>query len=299
MKYPTSCRTAFTAIELMVVIAIIAILIALLLPAVQQAREAARRAQCKSNLMQLGLALHNYHDAHQLLPPGCVNPSGPVEETADQYNFGWIAQLLPFLDERVAHGKIDFTKSVYRQSDPELGTYTVPLLSCPSSGGGLAFYGCHHDREAQIDVDNNGVLFLNSSVRYRDITDGKQYTIFIGESIGTGAWLVGTRESLRNASAFNDPVNFSANQLAGVERDYYALPQPAPPEETQPQGEGEVTATGSGASVPPVGGFASPHTDGAHFFMGDGNTLFLSEKIDREVFRRLANRHDGELVGDF
>jgi prepilin-type N-terminal cleavage/methylation domain-containing protein len=92
-------RPGFTLIELLVVIAIIAILIALLLPAVQQAREAARRCQCRNNVAQLGLALHNYELSYSGFPPGTVNPTGPIENKAEGYHVGWAVQLLPYLDQ--------------------------------------------------------------------------------------------------------------------------------------------------------------------------------------------------------
>ena len=96
----------FTLIELLVVIAIIAVLIALLLPAVQQAREAARRTQCKNNLVQLGLALQNYEMAHERLPPGTVNVTGPIKSEPAGYHMGWIVQILPHLDWRAVYEKM-------------------------------------------------------------------------------------------------------------------------------------------------------------------------------------------------
>src|SRR3954454_1772275 len=99
------------------VVAIIGILIALLLPAVQQAREGARRMQCRNNLCQLALALHNYHAAHRVLPPGCVNETGPVMAgvTTDNH-FGWIAQILPQLDEANLWRQFDFRLTSYQQA---------------------------------------------------------------------------------------------------------------------------------------------------------------------------------------
>src|SRR5687768_201165 len=94
----SSSRRAFTLIELLVVIAIIGILVALLLPAVQQAREAARRTQCKNNLKQLGLALHNYHDQHKLLPPGYVSDY-TTAGTDTGPGWGWAAMILPQIDQ--------------------------------------------------------------------------------------------------------------------------------------------------------------------------------------------------------
>src|SRR6476646_404760 len=90
----------FTLIELLVVIAIISVLIALLLPAVQSAREAARRSQCVNNLMQLGIALQSYESAHEVLPPGVVNETGPVLDQPKGYGFGWMVQILPYYELR-------------------------------------------------------------------------------------------------------------------------------------------------------------------------------------------------------
>jgi len=98
----------FTLLELLVVIAVIAILISLLLPAVQQAREGARRIQCRNNLFQLGVALHNYNLAHQVLPPGCVNPTGPVTNIQTGYKVGWIVQILPYIGHRNIWERVNF-----------------------------------------------------------------------------------------------------------------------------------------------------------------------------------------------
>ena len=98
----------FTLLELLIVIAIIAILIALLLPSVQQAREAARKTQCRNNLMNIGLGLRTYNQAHGVLPPGCVNSTGPIAVDEPGYRIGWIAQILPFMGEEAVWRQIDF-----------------------------------------------------------------------------------------------------------------------------------------------------------------------------------------------
>src|ERR1700693_4880192 len=105
-------RPAFTLIELLVVIAIIAILVALLLPAVQQAREAARRTQCKNNLVQIGLALLNYEMAHECLPSGSVDPNRPIRNEAKGYHMSWMVQLLPYLDQSNTFQHFDFSVGV-------------------------------------------------------------------------------------------------------------------------------------------------------------------------------------------
>jgi len=102
-------RRGFTLIELLVVIAIIAVLIALLLPAVQQAREAARRSQCKNNLKQIGLAMHNYHDVYNCLPNGNVAGPGATTPGNDLWGMSWYMRILPFIDQAPVYNKLDFT----------------------------------------------------------------------------------------------------------------------------------------------------------------------------------------------
>jgi prepilin-type N-terminal cleavage/methylation domain-containing protein/prepilin-type processing-associated H-X9-DG protein len=276
----------FTLIELLVVIAIIAILIALLLPAVQQAREAARRTQCRNNLVQLGLALQNYHAAHRVLPPGCVNETGPISSAPQGYHIGWLAQLLPYLDEGNLYRQFDFRLTAYQQQIPAV---PIPVLNCTSrpNSSGCDYAGCHHDVEAPIDADNNGVLYLNSSVRWRDIPDGRAHTIFVGEAdaVATNPWWTGTSASLRNAGSFiGDDVGAAAYAAALQQFTEGDQPEPAA---TDP------------AALLAVGGFASPHTGGASFAFGDGSVHFLSSQIDTTVFGRLANRRDGAVVGEF
>ncbi|MCA9075148.1 MAG: DUF1559 domain-containing protein [Planctomycetaceae bacterium] len=283
----------FTLIELLVVIAIIAILIALLLPAIQQAREVARRTQCKNNLAQLSLGLHNYAMAHQVLPPGCVNPSGPIRNEENGYHYSWIVQILPYIEENNAYRKFDFDVSVYNEKHLEVLGHSIPVLICPSSttgGPSTSYVGCHHDSEAPIDVDNNGVLFLNSSIAYRDVTDGRSHTIFLGEAaqLGMLGWASGTPATLRNAGGgINGNVYFQT------------FPGAVPPwmEDVgaRPGNEEDLTED----ALLEVGGFSSAHSGGAHVAFGDGSVRFLIDQIDQETLRRLANRADGELVEGF
>ena len=284
-------RRGFTLIELLVVIAIIAILIALLLPAVQQAREAARRTQCKNNLAQLIIAVHNYEMAWETLPPGTVNAAGPIRSEAKGYHMSWIVQILHYLEEGNAFRRIDFKVGAYDAANAAVRNHRIPVLLCPSEPGSLgaeqvattSYAGCHNGTEAQIGLKNSGVFFLNSSVRYEQITDGSSHTIFVGEKIlelgadgqvSSLGWMSGTRASLRNTSRRPNDGRQRRND------DQDAAPRKAP-------------------APTFVGGFSSHHVGGANFVLGDGSVRFISESINVELFQLLGHRADGMLVGEF
>ena len=135
MRRPTRNHRGFTLIELLVVIAIIAVLIALLLPAIQAAREAARRSQCVNNLMQLSIALQNYESAFEVLPPGVVNPTGPIKNLAKGYHFSWTVQILPFIEQKSLFKHIDFKIGAYDATNLTVRLITVRSFLCPSDGG--------------------------------------------------------------------------------------------------------------------------------------------------------------------
>ena len=194
-------RSAFTLVELLVVIAIIGLMIALLLPAVQAAREAARRMQCSNHLMQLIIAAKHYEQSFGVLPSGTVNETGPIRNVPIGNHMGWIPRLLPFVEQTSLYSEIDFTKGVY---DPEnrgvwLGERPGHIFTCPSAGmsrtgrvnrgqpseisyAETTYMACHGGTETPIDADNGGVFFLNSKLRSRDIPDGTSNTIFFGET---------------------------------------------------------------------------------------------------------------------
>ncbi len=294
----TRSRPGFTLIELLVVIAIIAVLIALLLPAVQSAREAARRAQCINNLVQVGVALQNYESAHEMLPSGVVNPTGPISSTPKGYHHSWITQILPYIDQNNAFKKIDFAAGVYDPQNSTVRHHVMRIFLCPSDGAAgssstaamSSFAACHNDTEAPIDVTNKGVFYLNSHTRYEDITDGSSYTLFVGEKRRDGSelgWMSGTRGTLRNAGT---AINFNS-ALGG--RNIPVMVDDDEPADAKPVGKNSAN---EGETA--VGGFGSAHPGGSNFLFGDGSVKFLKSSISSTVFRRLANRADGELVSD-
>jgi prepilin-type N-terminal cleavage/methylation domain-containing protein len=281
-------RRGFTLIELLVVIAIIAILIALLLPAVQQAREAARRSQCKNNMAQIALATLNYEMAWESLPSGTINADGPIESTPKGYHVAWTVLLLPHLDEGPLYNHFDFSKSVYEQDKKVLESHLRAIM-CPSDPGqydddepdASNYAGVHSGSETQIAADNDGVFFLNSGVGYRDVSDGSTNTLFFGEKAITDldkglGWYSGTRATLRNTGTAPNSI--------------FDKPD-------QPRRYGQLKLTAEQTDPKSVLGFSSHHTGGSHFSLGDGSVRYISENIDSTTYSYLGNRHDGELLG--
>jgi prepilin-type N-terminal cleavage/methylation domain-containing protein len=128
--------SAFTLIEMLVVLIIIGVLVSLLLPAINSAREAARRVQCANNLMQISLALHHYLADHNVLPPGVVNDTSPIVTAPAGYHFSWIVQLLPYLDQRELFRRINFRNGAYDPSNDTLRATSLGILSCPDDDAG-------------------------------------------------------------------------------------------------------------------------------------------------------------------
>ena len=207
-------KSGFTLIELLVVIAIIAILIALLLPAVQQAREAARRSQCKNNLKQLGLALHNYHDVHKQFPPACIytgtgadagqpnfDSSRYADGRSDGWGATWVVLTLPFFDQAPAYNRMDFNQNARASVNEAITSKPMTALLCPSQPGGsrnltqdssnfakghYAINGGTHYLMAEANATSGNYRGLSSiagqwGARFRDITDGTSNAIALSE----------------------------------------------------------------------------------------------------------------------
>ncbi len=314
-KSYVSAVGGFTLVELLVVIAIIGILIALLLPAIQAAREAARRVTCANNLVQLGIALQNYESAHGVLPPGSVDKKGPIHNIAQGYHMSWMVQLLPYLEEVSTSKHIDFSAGVYDKKNAPVRAIAISTFICPSFYGGdirrnpkepsenenpesvtgpgapgYSYYdqyprmngtwvvsnyaGCHNDVEAPIDANNNGVLFLNSHIRQKDVTDGVSHTIYVSEKMAEEmdlGWMSGTRATLRNAGA---PL-------------YPALAEKMTASDSENNPSTNDLAVGS---------FGSCHPAVCNTVFGDGKVMSINKDIDAKLLQQLANRADGQLL---
>lgn len=267
----------FTLVELLVVIAIIGILVGLLLPAVQAARDAARRCQCSNNVCQLILAVHNHEFSFERFPAGTINATGPIRNEPIGQHISWVVQILPYLEQRATFNGINQALGAYAVENARARSQAIYSIYCPSQSFGqvdgvslTTYAGCHHDVEAPIDSDNNGVFFLNSRIRFDDIEDGSSNTIFIGEVSDPDAlgWISGTRATLRNTGSLQG--KFSARNGA----------MPIPKEE----------------DVFLVGGFGSNHTGGANFAFGDGSIRYVSANILPALLQKLGSRHDGQML---
>lgn len=299
-------RRGFTLIELLVVIAIIAVLVALLLPAVQQAREAARRSQCQNNLKQIGLSLHNYVGTHSTLPPGyisVVNSSG--NDTGP--GWGWGTMLLPHLDQAPLFTSLNLNLPIEAPSNAVSRIAAVKLFLCPtddalqkfpaltrnlstgvptglicevSSANYVGMYGTTEPPQT-----SDGTFFRNSRVRPQDVTDGLSQTIFVGErshKLGEATWV----GAVTNAILFGDPSD-------GVGA---ARTEPSP---GMVLGHGgELKAPGNPRSE--VNQFYSKHSGGSIvlFLFGDGHVASLGTSIDLKVYWALCTRSGGEAVSN-
>lgn len=212
MRRPSSVRQAFSLIELLVVVAVIAILMALLLPAAQQVREAARKTQCKSHLKQIALALHNYHDTYAILPSGqywCLPGTACINGSMYAHGWGWSSSILPFVDQAALFNSFDFSLSPREPANANQLTTPLAVFQCPSDvtrrpllppsalafrperiatsnycgNGGSFSVSFEAPFVAQDETWTNGILGRDSARRFRDVSDGMSNTFMLGEVI--------------------------------------------------------------------------------------------------------------------
>ncbi|NDH94443.1 MAG: DUF1559 domain-containing protein [Planctomycetia bacterium] len=286
--YPRSTRPAFTLIELLVVIAIIGVLVGLLLPAVQQAREAARRTACSNNMKQLGLGLHNYaHNHRERLPTGWVGEYESGEIHGDEgLGWGWASQILPFMEENAVYDGIDFklffpgddgagSNDDEEAPDATPGTVQYARSNYPGMfgaehmehdhGGGGGHGGVEPSEGNGTFVANTG---LDKGIYFRHFTDGLSKTIAVGERdsrMGGSLW-IGMAEGKSAA----------ASRVVGVGEHMF------------------------NSADPHFEDFYSQHPSGINVVFADGHVAFISDSMTESVFQALATRSGGEVVsGDF
>lgn len=297
----------FTLIELLVVIAILAVLVALLLPAVQQAREAARRSQCVNNLKQIGLALHNYHDAHSTFPPGYVSNFDPnAGETGP--GWGWCSMLLPQLDQSTIYSAIDFNLPIESAANQRSRLSFVGVLHCPSDAAEQPVWwavtrdfisGSVGQQICQVASSNyvgmyglgepgpqgDGLFFRNSRIQFKDITDGTSQTIAVGERaqrLGEATWVGAVTNAMLYPTDGDNIGRYRTETSAGMVLAH--------------AGEG----VGPGNPQSDVNQFYSFHAgggSGVNFLFADGHVSFLNSSMDYNAYRALATRAGGEILG--
>lgn len=310
-------RQAFTLVELLVVIAIIGVLVALLLPAVQAARESARRMTCINNIRQCVLATLNFEDTKGSLPPGALWRD---QNNALQENSGLLAKILPYAEDASLHNLIDFTKRARDQKTPDgkfISSYLVSMYLCPSdseeplyvtsSGQEMATfnYSASHGSAERIDSPNcscrlvhtwnRDALKENDSgkretysgpftrwsvpTKLKEITDGLSNTIFFGEV------RQGCSNHTRNGWLHSNNGNGLTTTIIPINWDSCGDPL-----------DRSINPCNRPCNWNAELGFKSAHPGGAHFGFGDGSAHFLSEDIDHQMYQYLGDKADGEIV---
>lgn len=303
-------KPAFTLVELLVVIAIIGILVAMLLPAVQAAREAARRNACQNNFKQVGVAMHNFVSAKGHFPSGqdvwrgrfsCSNPGNLPEKIG----WGWGTYILPYVEQQDVYDKMDFTQTWFANGPSFVAAATqLPVYLCPSDSQGVELIDCCEPmtngglQEEDVGasnmagvadsrdftcgngpsfarLDGDGMLFTKSDVPVAKVTDGTSKTLLIGEVVGVGqgthmGFMWVSHDVLHTANGINTFLQYTIT---------FGGPFPR----------------GATHNVD-VGGFNSFHPGGCHFTYADGSVHFISDSIDSVALAGLSTRAGEEVV---
>ena len=301
----------FTLVELLVVIAIIGVLVALLLPAVQAAREASRRTQCKNNLKQITLALHNYESSFKVFPPSSTSgfgkgvwnypATGPTDPNIHLHSFASL--LLPYLEQGTVAAGIDYNSSALAPANRTMASQILPFYRCPSYSGKdysddpLYVTTVGYDKFAIRNyvtlgartvmglsgaVPAEGVMFPGSKIGFRDVLDGTASTIAFAETREqrSSVWIDGTSAAV--AARWTDLTSptFAGNTVSINHTPYFP---------------GGVFPNSIGQAYGP----SSFHPGGAQHAFVDGSVQFLTDSLDATAYDALTTRAGGEAIGTY
>jgi prepilin-type N-terminal cleavage/methylation domain-containing protein len=311
-------RRGFTLIELLVVIAIIAVLVSLLLPAVQQAREAARRSQSKNNLKQIGLAIHNYEGSTRVFPPSSTSTfnrgvwlypgAGPTDPNIHLHSFASL--ILPYLDGSNIYNNINYNVSSLSPANQPMASQIIQAYICPSYPGST-FFSTDPEYVTQVGfasfairnyvamgaisvvglsgaVPADGIMFPGSKTGFKDVTDGASNTLLVAETREPNAavWIDGSSASVCSRW-FNPAASPTANPpYSGLTCSINYTPY-------FPNLYGPTAAIGQ------LYGPSSLHAGGAHHVLADGSVRFITQSINALTYDALTSRRGGEVIGDY
>ncbi|MBS0261676.1 MAG: DUF1559 domain-containing protein [Planctomycetes bacterium] len=296
-------RSGFSAIEVFVVMSIVAMSVALMLPAIQQAREASRTTNCRNNLRQVGIALQNYVDRCESFPPGYITRVAD-DRREDGPGWGWAALLLADLDQRSLLGSLSIQGDISNPANSAPCQTSIKIFQCSAdpfqgifsvtdaSGNVLTYVSNSHyvaingnQPVTGHEETNNGAFVRNHAFRPNHFPDGLSQTLFVGErgsdlshATWTGAVPNAVVPALRSPATLR---NTSFASAAALVLSHCGNDPPNHP---------SVTAADATSSF---------HAGGAYFLLGDGSVHFLNNRIAPTVFSSLASRAGGEMIGDF
>ena len=252
--------TAFSLVELLVVIAVLGILLSMVLPAVQSARESARLTACKNNLRQIGIALHNFHDSHGELPMGCLEWRASNRQ-ANRRQLAWSAFLLPQLEQRNLFRSLDFEQPFDAPANATGAATRLSVYECPTvplrdlERGRIDYGGLFGERIVSREPDD-GLFLYDQIVRFKDVIDGLSNTMAIAEDVGgpDSEWING-RNVFVQAHGINDPSAWI--------------------------GDNEIR---------------SRHPGGAMTLFADSHVAFMQNETDPVVLGSMITRNGGETI---
>lgn len=292
-------RSGFTLVELLAVSGISTLLFSQLFTAIQDAREAARRTQCKNNLKQIGLALHNYHDVFTALPPGWIGTDleSHKPDVLGMTGWGWATQILPYIDQGDAYNQLDPSARVDDSKHAKTLAKQFPTYRCPSDPFTKKTWKIKDDKDAVVaelgtsnyvgslgtkevatleklktgdDGEGDGVFFLNSRVNFGTVKDGISNTLAVGERVGD--------EKTDHLATWSGVIAKGQHPFARI------------------LGSSEQTPNTKNGHP---SNYRSGHKSGAHFLMLDGSVRFILDRLDEKTFQAITTRSAGDEVNDF